>query len=273
MEYIRLDLNHSGLKEGDIIFSVKTGIYYKVTGLKPKVKLQQIDGEDIKELSASTLQRWYRLVRGYEVPETTTEEVAVADEPVQVELPVEEVIQEEVAPEEVTPQEISPQEVRSEPTNWRPSPKDFETEVEEVAPTEVEETTEPPVQTSTTATTQRKAPNSQPVDPVIQAVREDIINTILAECPNSFTKQTGSYTGLRVGKNNFGEVTTGKKRFSIRVISKSLTPDQVALCNIAPPSYGWTLDATFTVLTEQDKAEAVALLKSSFAYRVANTTK
>ena len=43
------------------------------------------------------------------------------------------------------------------------------------------------------------------------------------------------------------------------------------MCSIAPTSYGWTLDATFTVLVEDDFQTAIDILKASYAYRFNNT--
>lgn len=232
MEFRRIDLAREDLSIGNVLFAVKSGDYYKVTGIGSKYTLQQINGYDTKELSKSTINRWYRLTLGYE---------------------------EQTPPAETTTEQ--PEENVVEPVAVQPA-------VEEEAPAEIE----PEIQPATpVARPQRRAPNSQPVDPVLQQVRQKIIDTILAECENATSKETNSYTGLKVGKYNFGEVANGKRRFTVRVISKALDEEGLAICNIAPPSYGWTLDATYTVLTEDDLNKAVELLKASYAYRLANT--
>lgn len=238
LEFRKLDLNSKDLQIGDILFAKKSSDYYRVTEKAQSAKgtkysIQQINGEDTKSLSKSTLERWYSLVLGFQ------------QEPVQQELPVDEVVEEPVV-EEVVAETTPP-----------------ETPVQEIEP-EIQPATPPARQT-------RKAPNSQQADPVLQQVRQRIIDQVLADCQNAVSKETSSYTGLKVGKYNFGEVANGKKRFTVRVISKSLDQEALAICNIAPPSYGWTLDATYTVLTEQDFDNAVNLLKASYAYRLANT--
>lgn len=237
MEFQRINLSKKGLEVGNILFEVKSSKYYKVTSVGAKSTLQQIDGDAVKELSNSTLNRWYRIVIGYE--EQTTENEQQPEQATQVE---------EVIPEPVV-QEIS---IDEQP--------------------QLQEEIEPEIQPATPpAVKKKKAPNSQDADPVLQQLRQRIIDDIIAECTNSYSKETGSYTGLRVGRYNFAEVARGKRRFNIRVISKALDAEQIAICNIAPPSYGWTLDATFTVLTEQDYENAINLLKASYDYRLANT--
>lgn len=248
MEFQRIDLSKRQLEVGSVIFAIKTGDYYTLTATTPKFKLEQINGNDTKELSQSTLNRWYRLVVGYgnEVP------VEQAQQPETVEP---EVVA-EPQPEEVTPE---------------PQPEEINTPDEtSVTPSISSEELEPPMNPATPQRA-RKAPNSQEADPVLTQLRQRIIDEVLSTCPNASSKETSSYTGLKAGKYNFAEVGKGKKRFSIRVIAKALNQDSLAICNIAPPSYGWTLDATFTILSEQDFDTAINLLKSSYAYRIANT--
>lgn len=141
----------------------------------------------------------------------------------------------------------------------------------EPEPDDVVEEVVPPIQPAIPTTVARKAPNSQQYDPVIVALREKIISEVLSVCPNSVQSETNSYTGMKVGKYNFAEIYKGKKRFTIRVIGKALTEQQASMCSIAPKSYGWTLDATFTVLVEDDFQTAVNILKASYAYRFNNT--
>lgn len=152
-----------------------------------------------------------------------------------------------------------------------PQTQPEDVQVEEQMEVQVEEQMEAPIQPAVPKNVTRKAPNSQQADPVLVALRQRIIEEILSICPNAIQRETGSYTGLKVGKYNFAEIYKGKKRFSIRVMSKALSTDQLNLCSIAPKTYGWTLDATFTILVEDDFNTAIDLLKASYAYRLNNT--
>lgn len=240
-----ITINPEELRVGSKLLSVKTQQTFKVDSINSKITIDNEEGE-IKVLSLSTLKRWYKLIvedAADEVEPEVVEPVATVH-PAYVEA-LEPVVEEE--PTEEPEEEVA---VEEEPV------------VEEVAP---------PVQPAIPQPAVRRAPNAQPSDPVIEALRQRIIDEVLSVCPNSAIKETSSYTGLKVGKYNFAEVYKGKKRFTIRVMSKALTPEQVLLCAIAPSSYGWTLDATFTVLVEDDFNTAVELLKSSYAYRFNNT--
>ncbi len=127
---------------------------------------------------------------------------------------------------------------------------------------------EPPIQTSKQAI--KHAPNFQKQDPVLAQVRERLINECLNELANCTTGETNSYTSLKVSKFNFAEIYRGKRRFNIRVMADALTQEQLDVCVIAPESYHWTLDATFTVLVEDDLEMAMSILKASYAYRLRN---
>lgn len=228
-----ITINPQELRIGSKLLSVKTKQTFEVDSIDSKITIKNDEGE-IKVLSVSTLKRWYKLIVQDEVEE----------EPVQTVHPAYIEALEPVEPQE----EVAEENEQEEP--------------EEICP---------PVQPAIPQTTPRRAPNAQQVDPVIEALRHRIIGEVLSVCPNATTKETSSYTGMKVGKYNFAEVYRGKRRFTIRVMSKGLTPEQVQLCSIAPTSYGWTLDATFTVLVEDDFNTAVDLLKSSYAYRFNNT--
>lgn len=230
-------INFDDLVVGSSVKSIKTGEVFEVTEIADKITIF-CSGAGYKVLSQSTLKRWYK----YVIP---TEEEAVA---------------EQVMPEAYEP---IPEPISSNPCE----------EIPEVIAPELEEI-EPPVQPAIQArNTLRQAPNQQEEDPVLVALRQKIIDDVIAQCPNAEIKKTGSYTALRVGKYNFAEVYKGKRRFNIRLIGNGLSAEQASNCTIAPKSYGWTLDATFTVLVESDYDMAMELLKASYVYRFNNTPK
>lgn len=264
-----MTINMDELRVGSKLLSIKTQQVFEVVALNhgSKVDIENEQG-DAKSLSQSTLKRWYKLI------------VEAAAEP--------ETTEPEVQPEpEVEPQEVSTVNLAYiEALEGEPEPEledEGEPEVEEVVDrledaverieevaNELEEVV-PPVQPAIPEATTRRAPNAQPSDPVIVALRQRILDEVISVCLNAVQRETNSYTGLKVGKYNFAEIYKGKRRFSIRVIGKALTEEQAALCSLAPASYGWTLDATFTVLVEDDFQMAVDILKASYAYRFNNT--
>lgn len=231
METKKIEAND--LVVGSKVLSVKTGEVFSVDEVGPKITIVN-EVEEFKTLSLSTLQRWYKLVLTEKV-----EEVEKLGE-------VEEVIEESVKPMDVS-------------------------RVVQDTPGYVVEETVVPVQPAQPKQTKRHAPNAQQQDPVISALRQRLIDEVLSNCPSATVRETASYTAMRVGKFNFAEVYKGKRRFTFRVISEALTADQLANCAVAPESYGWTLDATFAVLSEADFNLALDILKAGYAYRAKNT--
>lgn len=243
METVTININN--LKVGSKLLSMRTEQVFTVvrTDNSGKVDIVSEQGTE-KSLSRSTLKRWYTQIVAQEEPE----------------------------------QELHPQYVAA--LEGEPEPEDSVEEVGEVVEDAVErvedvaeelEEVVPPIQPAIPTTATRRAPNAQQVDPVIEALRQRIIDEVLSVCPNAVQRETNSYTGMKVGKYNFAEIYKGKRRFTIRVIGKALTEQQASMCSIAPKSYGWTLDATFTVLVEDDFQTAVDILKASYAYRFNNT--
>lgn len=115
-----------------------------------------------------------------------------------------------------------------------------------------------------------KEPRKQePKNAALMKVRQTIIDTILADSPSIQLKKTTSYDVLKE-KHNFAEITHGSNRFNVSVMSKCLTEDQVNKVKINPASFGWSIDADFTVFDESDIDMAVQLIRQSREYRLAN---
>ena len=96
----------------------------------------------------------------------------------------------------------------------------------------------------------------------LMKVRQTIIDTILADSDSIQLKRTSGYDVLKE-KHNFAEITRGTNRFNVSVMSKSLTPDQINKVKINPASFGWSIDADFTVFDEGDIEMAVQLIRQS----------
>ena len=103
----------------------------------------------------------------------------------------------------------------------------------------------------------------------LMKVRQTIIDTILADSDSIQLKRTSGYDVLKE-KHNFAEITRGPNRFNVSVMSKSLTPDQINKVKINPASFGWSIDADFTVFDEGDIEMAVQLIRQSREYRLAH---
>lgn len=103
----------------------------------------------------------------------------------------------------------------------------------------------------------------------LMKVRQTIIDTILADSDSIQLKRTTGYDVMKE-KHNFAEITRGTNRFNVSVMSKSLTPDQINKVKINPASFGWSIDADFTVFDEDDIETAVQLIRQSREYRLAH---
>lgn len=115
----------------------------------------------------------------------------------------------------------------------------------------------------------KKDAESDKKNAALMKVRQTIIDTILADSASIQLKRTGGYDVLKE-KHNFAEITRGTNRFNVSVMSKSLTPDQINKVKINPASFGWSIDADFTVFDEGDIEMAVQLIRQSREYRLAN---
>ena len=115
-----------------------------------------------------------------------------------------------------------------------------------------------------------KTPKKQePKNAALMKVRQTIIDTVLADSNSIQLKQTSSYDVLKE-KHNFAEITHGSNRFNVSIISKSLTEDQLGKVKVNPASFGWSIDADFTVFDESDIETAVQLIRQSREYRLAH---
>lgn len=128
---------------------------------------------------------------------------------------------------------------------------------------------EPPIQTAKQAVSPKVKNNCTKETPVTK-LRLKLIQRCADELPGTTIKILNNYTALAVEKMNYVEIGFGRNKFTITVISKGLRPAQIKRCNVAPDSYGWTLDARYVVFSENQFEEAMDLIRSSFVYRIRN---
>lgn len=115
----------------------------------------------------------------------------------------------------------------------------------------------------------RKESEASKKNAALMKVRQTIIDTILADSDSIQLKRTSGYDVLKE-KHNFAEITRGTNRFNVSVMSKCLTEDQINKVKINPASFGWSIDADFTVFDEGDIETAVQLIRQSREYRLAH---
>ena len=108
-------------------------------------------------------------------------------------------------------------------------------------------------------------------DAALQKVRQTIIDTVLADSPSIQLKHLSAYDVLKE-KRNFAEITFGNSRFTVSVVSDSLKPEQLQDVRVDPANFGWSIDANFTVFSEEEIDEAVQMIRQSRAYCLANPT-
>lgn len=253
MKSYEIDL--AKLKEGDYIRSTATFQIFQVMAIGPVFHLRGEKG-DTKTLAENTVVRWYRYVEFYPGEVTPVLETS------------KDLLTEVVA----TKKELSKAYVEKELPLVKQSIRRQQGR-EEAAKRAAER--KPPIQgndSERTAPTKFGKPFAED-DPVVQQLRERLITAGLKGCPSSTRKTTKFYDALKINNKNFAEIYIGKTRFHIRIIADALTPTQIPLCTIAPEYFNWSLDATFSVLSEQDFETALNMILISYAYRVKHINK
>lgn len=219
------------LAQGSVIVSKKSGQSFEVSSinnLEKKVSLVNLDTKVDVTLSSSTVERWYTIEEKVEVEEKPK---APAIKPKRPSVPV--VGRKgRVAPEPKIEEEI--------PT---------ETEVEEVK------------STADVPTKQGKKP--APKKESLMALTKQLEARIQEDLPHSKRVVTSTYIAFRSTKN-FVEIRETTKGLSISVRTEGMNDKLKAkLTKIAPKKYGWAIDGTFRIRTEEDLDTALMLILES----------
>lgn len=290
-------LSINSIKPGEVIAQTKTGELYWVisvdAGAKKVTIINQANEE--KSVSKATLERWYR--------ELTEDEVQKLNESKQEEAPaeVEDASEdatggeaEAVADDSSEQADDAGEEARSESAGETGAGTDEDngsgTEAGDSDAGDGEQADESsaksgdaegdgsdqeiesPVTPSNAGKDKDKAKEKKATgkyNPVLEKVRQTIIDTVMADSDSIQLKSTTTYDVLKE-KHNFAEITRGHNRFNVSVMSKCLTEDQINKVKINPASFGWSIDADFTVFDENDIEMAVQLIRQSREYRLAN---
>lgn len=219
------------LAQGAIIVSKKIGQSFEVSSinnLEKKVSLVNLDTKVDVTLSSSTVERWYTIEEKVEVDEKPK---ALAIKPKRPSVPV--VGRKgRVAPKPKIEEEI--------PTK---------TEVEEVK------------STADVPTKQGKKP--APKKESLMALTKQLEARIQEDLPHSKRVVTSTYIAFRSTKN-FVEIRETTKGLSISVRTEGMNDKLKAkLTKIAPKKYGWAIDGTFRIRTEEDLDTALMLILES----------
>lgn len=219
------------LAQGSVIVSKKSGQSFEVSSinnLEKKVSLVNLDTKVDVTLSSSTVERWYTIEENDEVEEKPK---APAIKPKRPSVPV--VGRKgRVAPKPKIEEEI--------PT---------ETEVEEVK------------STADVPTKQGKKP--APKKESLMALTKQLEARIQEDLPHSKRVVTSTYIAFRSTKN-FVEIRETTKGLSISVRTEGMNDKLKAkLTKIAPKKYGWAIDGTFRIRTEEDLDTALMLILES----------
>lgn len=279
------------IQVGATIHQVKTGDIYTVVSVDTSSNKAIIESEsgEQKSISRATLERWYKVDEEASISEPTESEQDTDAEEQDIPEEQEEHIEDKPNSEETTDEADDKVESNSKGTNT--SEADTNDNSGEYADTRTgninsssgdegdgEEIKAPiaPSNASTDKDAQKrkseeqKAEKNREANAALQKVRQQIIDTIIAEGNGAVVaRKTSSYTALRE-KCNFAEITNGLKVFNVSVISKCLTEDQISKVKIAPASFGWSIDADFTVFDEGDIPFALQLIRQSRQYRLLN---
>ena len=287
-------LSITEIRENQKLSQVKTGEVFIVTGIDldaRKVTLKNSAGEE-KGVSKATLERWYK-----ELTEegTTGDEIPKSNEPETTGAPATSEDADNDNENDVSGDEATGKSVEANKTGDRGqsthkhdgdsivSGKHSDNNTGPVEGLGEAETvadgtgtgdigTASPVTPSNAGKDKDKArepKRQEPKNAALMKVRQTIIDTILADSPSIQLKKTTSYDVLRE-KHNFAEITHGSNRFNVSVMSKCLTEDQLNKVKVNPASFGWSIDADFTVFDETDIEMAVKLIRQSREYRLAN---
>lgn len=219
------------LTQGSVIVSKKSGQSFEVSSInkiEKKVSLVNLDTKVDVTLSSSTVERWYTTGEQAEVDEKPK---ALSIKPKRPSVPV--VGRKgRVAPKPKIEEEI--------PT---------ETEVEEVK--------------SSADVPKKQGKKPAPKKESLMALTKQLEAKIQEDLPHSKRVVTSAYIAFRSTKN-FVEIRETTKGLSISVRTEGMSDKLKAkLTKIAPKKYGWAIDGTFRIRTEDDLDTALMLIQES----------
>lgn len=270
-----------------MLAQIKTGEFFTVQMVDlaaKKVTIADASGEE-KVVSKATLERWYRELTEDEVQKFSESEKTESDDEstdadsnnasTEAEEHSDEAGGEDIPKTESGDSEIATEEAGGSDSDVVNNDREDEESNRDAGGDATEQPDEgvaSPITPSNAGKDKDKSKEQKKQEPknaALMKVRQTIIDTILADSPSIQLKKTTSYDVLKE-KHNFAEITHGSNRFNVSVMSKCLTEDQLNKVKVNPASFGWSIDADFTVFDEGDIEMAVQLIRQSREYRLAN---
>lgn len=216
------------LKQGEVIQSKKSGDLFTVISADANARRAILKNQSTEvevDLSASTIERWYK----YSEDEAQTETAPAKPKVAPAARPkVTRAMRKPIARPAVVKEEIEEDDKK-----------------EEVALT-------------------KKVVDAKPKSSNVLHLSTKLQERISKEYPASIRRVTAEYIGYR-NKHNFVEVSEAKTKVRIRVRTEGMNQkDLNKLTKLYPKSFGWALDGLFNILTEDDIDTAMELISISY---------
>lgn len=216
------------LKQGEVIQSKKSGDLFTVISADANARRAILKNQSTEvevNLSASTIERWYK----YSEDEAQTETAPAKPKVAPAARPkVARAVRKPVARPAVVKEEIEEDDKKEE----------------------VELT--------------KKVVDAKPKSSNVLHLSTKLQERISKDFPASIRRVTTEYIGYR-NKHNFVEVSEAKTKVRIRVRTEGMNQkDLNKLTKLYPKSFGWALDGLFNILTEDDIDTAMELISISY---------
>ena len=216
------------LKQGEVIQSKKSENLFTVISVDSNTRRAELENQSTEvhvELSASTIERWYKYS---EEPAEPADAPAKPKTAPAVRPKVKRAVRKPAARPAVVKQEIEADDKKEE----------------------VELT--------------KKVIDAKPKSSNVLHLSTKLQERISKEFPSSTRRVTTEYIGYR-NKHNFVEISEAKTKVRIRVRTEGMNQKELdKLTKVYPKSFGWALDGLFNILTESDIETAMELISISF---------
>ncbi len=219
------------LKQGEVIQSKKSEALFTVISVDANTRRAELENQSTEvhvELSASTIERWYKYSEEQAEPTATPAKPKPAPA---VRPKVKRAVRKPAAP--VVRPAVVKQEIEAD---------DKKEEVELT----------------------KKVIDAKPKSSNVLHLSTKLQERISKEFPSSTRRVTTEYISYR-NKHNFVEISEAKTKVRIRVRTEGMNQRELdKLTKVYPKSFGWALDGLFNILTESDIETAMELISISF---------
>lgn len=224
-------INIETLKQGEVIQSKKSEDLFNVISVDANTRRAELENQSTQvhvELSASTIERWYK----YSEEQAESASAPAKPKTAPAAKPkVERAVRKPAAP--VVRPAVVKQKIEADGKK------------EEVELT-------------------KKVIDAKPKNSNVLQLSTKLQERIAKDYPASIRKVTTEYIGYR-NKHNFVEVSEAKTKVRIRVRTEGMSQEEIdKIHKVYPKSFGWALDGLFNILTEDDIETAMELISVSY---------